>query len=155
MKTGYCNGSDMLLYVGDKAVGHCSTHTTSCRSETKDRAVKPAASASMTAGLWKGKGVTGLSVSVSAEGFCFYNEAECGYAKLLAMWKAGKSVKIKCMERGAADKPYLAGSFIITQLDRTDPAQDDSTYSISLENDGEPDTLDDTAITEGTESENA
>jgi len=40
---------------------------------------------------------------------------------------------------------------VIASLERTDPAQDDSTYSISLENDGEPTTLDETAITEETE----
>lgn len=56
------------------------------------------------------------------------------------------------MERGKTDKPYLAGSFIIASLERTDPAQDDATYSISLENDGEPTTLDETAFT-GEESD--
>ena len=64
------------------------------------------------------------------------------------MWKAGKSVEIKCMERDNSDKPYLAGKCVITSLERTDPAQDDSTYSISLDNDGEPEVLDETAITE-------
>lgn len=67
----YCNGSDMLLYVGDKAFGHCSTHTTTMNSETKDRAVKPAASAAKSSGLWKQKGVTGLSISISADGLVF------------------------------------------------------------------------------------
>ena len=62
-KTGYCNGSDMLVYVGGKAVGHCTTHTTTMNSETKDRAVKPVATKGISAGLWKGKGVTGLSIS--------------------------------------------------------------------------------------------
>ena len=46
-KTGYCNGSDMLLYVGGKAVGSCTTHTTTFNSETKERAVKPVATASI------------------------------------------------------------------------------------------------------------
>ena len=40
-KTGYCNGSDMLLYVGGKAIGSCTSHTTTFNSETKERAVKP------------------------------------------------------------------------------------------------------------------
>ena len=61
-RTGYCNGSDMLVYVGGKAVGHCTSHTATFNSETKDRAVKPVASASLSAGLWKGKTVTGLSI---------------------------------------------------------------------------------------------
>lgn len=149
-KTGFCNGSDMLLYVGGKAVGSCTSHTTTFNSETKERAVKPVASAKMSSGLWKGKGVVGLSYSISAEGLVFYDETECGFKQLFALWKAGKSVEIKCMERENSDKPYLAGKCVIASLERTDPAQDDSTYSISLENDGEPTILDETAITEGT-----
>lgn len=151
-KTGYCNGSDMLLYIGGKAAGHCTTHTTTLNSETKDRAVKPVATAGISAGLWKGKGVTGLSISISAEGLVFYGETEAGYKSLLAAWKAGKSVEVKCMERENSDKPYLAGKFVIASLERVDPAQDDATYSISLENDGEPTTLDESAITETAEA---
>lgn len=152
-KTGYCNGSDMLVYVGGKAVGHCTTHTTTMTSETKDRAVKPVATKSISAGLWKSKGVTGLSISISSEGLVFYGESETGYKALVAAWKAGKSVEVKCMERENSEKPYIKGKFVITSLDRTDPANDDSTYSVSLENDGEPDTLDETAITETPEAE--
>lgn len=151
-KTGYCNGSDMLLYIGGKAAGHCTTHTTTLNSETKDRAVKPVATKGVSAGLWKGKGVTGLSISISAEGLVFYGETEAGYKSMLAAWKAGKSVEVKCMERENSDKPYLAGNFVIASLERVDPAQDDATYSISLENDGEPTTLDETAITETPEA---
>lgn len=147
-KTGYCNGSDMLVYVGGKAIGHCTTHTTTMNSETKDRAVKPLSTKSISAGLWKNKGVTGLSISISAEGLVFYGESETGYKALVAAWKAGKSVEVKCMERENSEKPYIKGKFVITSLDRTDPANDDSTYSVSLENDGEPDILDETAITE-------
>lgn len=147
-KTGYCNGSDMLLYVGGKAVGSCTSHTTTFNSETKERAVKPVASAALASGLWKKKGVIGLSYSISAEGLVFYDETECGFKTLFALWKAGKSVEIKCMERENSDKPYLVGKCVIASLERTDPAQDDSTYSISLENDGEPTELDETAITE-------
>ena len=151
-KTGYCNGSDMLVYVGGKAVGHCTTHTTTMTSETKDRAVKPVATKSISAGLWKSKGVTGLSISISSEGLVFYGESETGYKALVAAWKAGKSVEVKCMERENSNSPYIKGKFVITSLDRTDPANDDSTYSVSLENDGEPDTIDETAITETPEA---
>lgn len=153
-KTGFCNGSDMLLYVGGKAIGSCTSHTTTFNSETKERAVKPVASAAMASGLWKKKGVIGLSYSISAEGLVFYNETEFGYKALVAAWKAGKSVEVKCMER-ESEEPYLAGMCVIASLERTDPAQDDSTYSISLENDGEPTTLDETAITEEIEETEA
>ena len=147
-KTGYCNGSDMLLYVGGKAVGSCTSQTTTFNSETKERAVKPVATAGISGGLWKKKGVVGLSYSISAEGLVFYDETENGFKELFALWKSGKSVEVKCMEREQSEKPYLAGKCVIASLERTDPANDDATYSISLENDGEPTTLDENAITE-------
>lgn len=144
----YCNGSNMLLYLGEDAFGHCTTHTATMNSETKDRAVKPAASKAKTNGMWKEKGVTGLSIAISAEGLIYDGETEASYQKMLAAWKSGRPVKIKCMQRGESKKPYLAGSFIISSLERTDPAQDDSTYTINLDNNGEPDTLDETAFTD-------
>lgn len=144
----YCNGSNMLLYLGEDAFGHCTTHTATMNSETKDRAVKPAASKAKTNGMWKEKGVTGLSIAISAEGLIYDGETEVSYQKMLAAWKSGQPVKIKCMQRGESKKPYLAGSFIISSLERTDPAQDDSTYTINLDNNGEPDTLDETAFTD-------
>lgn len=144
----YCNGSNMLLYFGEDAFGHCTTHTATMNSETKDRAVKPAASKAKTNGMWKEKGVTGLSIAISAEGLIYDGETEASYQKMLAAWKSGQPVKIKCMQRGESKKPYLAGSFIISSLERTDPAQDDSTYTINLDNNGEPDTLDETAFTD-------
>lgn len=148
----YCNGSNMLLYLGEDAFGHCTTHTATMNSETKDRAVKPAASKAKTNGMWKEKGVTGLYIAISAEGLIYDGETEASYQKMLAAWKSGQPVKIKCMQRGESKKPYLAGSFIISSLERTDPAQDDSTYTINLDNNGEPDTLDETAFTDGTAS---
>lgn len=148
----YCNGSNMLLYLGEDAFGHCTTHTATMNSETKDRAVKPAASKAKTNGMWKEKGVTGLSIAISAEGLIYDGETEASYGKMMAAWKSGQPVKIKCMQRGDSQKPYLAGSFIISSLERTDPAQDDSTYTINLDNNGEPDTLDETAFTDGAAS---
>lgn len=145
-KTGYVNGSDVLLYVNNKAVGHCTSHTATFNSETKDRAVKPVASANIASGLWKGKGVVGLGISISADGLRFYNETECGFRDLLALWKAGAAVVAKCVEREGED-PYMQGSFVITSLEETTPAQDDASYKLSLENDGEPTVLDETKIT--------
>lgn len=136
--TGYINGSDLLLKVGEKAVGHCTSHTITFNSETKDRAVKPAASQGYSAGLWKGKGVTGLSISVSAEGLRFYGEAENGFTQIAALWGVGQSVNVVAFEREGDATPYLSGNFIIDSIEETSPAQDDATYSISLSNDGEP-----------------
>ena len=135
-KNGYINGSDILLKIGGKAVGHCTTHSATYSSETKDRAVKPVASATVSASLWKGKGVTGLSVSISADGLRNYDETEGGFKTLLAAWVAGQAVQVIGFERESDATPYLSGNFVITSLEENDPAQDDATYSISLENDG-------------------
>ena len=136
--SGFINGSDILLKVDGKAVGHCSTHTLTFNSETKDRAVKPVATAAKGSGLWKGKGVTGLSISISAEGFRFYNETESGYEQLTPAWGKGQSVEVEAFKRGEDAKPYVKGNFVISSIEETSPATDDATYSLSLENDGEP-----------------
>lgn len=154
-KSGYVNGSDLLLFIGEKAVGHCTTHTTTFNSETKERAVKPVAKKGISSGLWKGKGVTGLSISISFEGLANYDETETGFKDLLKAWKTGKSVEVKAYERDAQDgegpkTPYLVGKFVIANLEESAPAQDDVNYSGSLENDGEPDTLDEEVITQNT-----
>ena len=136
--TDFINGSDILLKVDGKAVGHCSSHTLTFNSETKDRAVKPEAKAGKGSGLWKGKGVTGLSISLSAEGFRFYGETENGFEQMAPAWGKGASVDVEAFKRGEDATPYVKGKFIISSLEESAPAQDDATYSISLENDGEP-----------------
>jgi len=144
MEQGYINGSDLLLMVDGKAVGHCTSHTLTFNSETKDRAVKPAANVGISAGKWKQKGVTGLSMSIKADGLRFYNEEENGFEQVAPKWGQGASVVVKAFKRtenGNANgqNPYVEGKFIIASMEETNPAQDDATYSISLENDGEPD----------------
>lgn len=145
-KEGYINGSDLLIKIAGKAVGHCTSHTLTFASETKDRAVKPVASATISTSLWKGKGVTGLSVSISAEGLRNYDETEGGFKSLMNAWVTGQPVAVLGFERESDATPYLSGNFVITNLEETSPAQDDATYSISLENDGVV-TITNTAIT--------
>ncbi len=135
----YYNGSDLLLSIGEKAMGHCTSHTLTFNSETKDRAVKPVASASKSSGLWKDKGVTGLSISISGEGLRFIDETENGFSELSALWGAGTTVTVKAFERGGDTKPYVKGEFVISSIEESSPAQDDVTYSINLESVGEPD----------------
>ena len=38
--------------------------------------------------MWKGKGVTGLSISISAEGLRFYDETENGYDETYKEFKS-------------------------------------------------------------------
>lgn len=136
--TGYINGSDLLLKVGGKAVGHCTTHTLTFNSDTKDHAVKPEASAGKSSSLWKGKSVSALSISISFEGLRFYEETENGYDQIAPLWGKGEPVEVEAFKRGSDTAPYVKGNFVISSLEETSPAQDDSTYSGSLDNDGEP-----------------
>ena len=150
-KSGYINGSDLLLFIKGKAFGHASSHTLTFNSETKDRAVKAVASAPASASKWKSKGVTGLSVSISADGLRCYDESESGYKTLLRAWKAGEPVEVKALERGSDTKPYVIGNFVISSLEESAQAEDDATYSTSLENDGEVE-IDPDNITENNEN---
>ena len=150
--TGYVNGSDLLLSIGGEAVGHCTSHTLTFNSDAKDHAVKPAASETYSSGLWKGKSVTGLSISISAEGLRFYGEDENGFDEISAMWGAGQAVEVTAFQREGDSTPYLQGNFVISSIEETSPAQDDATYTINLENDGEPEIYpgcDTTATTSG------
>ena len=129
------------MSIGGKAIGHCTSHSVSLSTETKDRAVKPAASTaySRSPALFKDKSVMGLAVSINGEGLTFYYETEGTYAQMLAAWKSGQPIAVKCFERDNDSSPYLSGNFIITSLEATYPAQDDGTYSITLENAGSVD----------------
>lgn len=140
--TGYINGSDLLLSVGGKCIGHCSSHKVTYNSETKERAVKPIQTQATDAGLWKDKGVTGLSITISADGLRFYDETENGFTEISALWGVGQAVDVKCFPRGdgkpGTQTAYLEGKFVITSIEEDAPAQDDATYSINLENAGMP-----------------
>ena len=136
-KEGYVNGSDLLMSITGKACGHCTSHTTTYTSETKDRAVKPASTESASnAGLFKEKTVTGLSVQVKCEGLRFYGEEENGMKDLLAKWKVGGTVELKGFARGGDAAPYMSGNFIISSLEESAPAGDDTTYSVTFDNTG-------------------
>lgn len=139
-KTGYVNGSDMLLIVGTKAIGHCTSHTLTYSTETKDHAVKPPQSQASSDGKFKEKSVSGLSYSIKADSLYFYDETEMGFDDLTALWIKGEPVTVKCVERGSAANavPYLEGSCIIDSLEMNAPANDDVSCSISLSNNGAP-----------------
>lgn len=133
----YINGSDLLVSFGGSATGHATSHSVSLSTETKDVAVKPAASAARSsAGLFKNKRVTGLSVQIKADGLAVYDESEAGVPDFLEKWAEGQSVAVKAFARGGDTTPYISGNFIIASMEISSPAGEDATYSITLDNDG-------------------
>lgn len=146
--TRYINGSDLLVDFGGKATGHATSHTMSLNTETKDTAVKPAASSSSSAALYKKKRVTGLSVQIKADGLGVYSESESGIKDFLSKWKTGASVAVKAFARTNDSNPYISGNFIISSMEISAPAGEDATYTITLDNDGEV-TIDETKFEPG------
>jgi predicted secreted protein len=136
--TGYIHGSDLLCFVEGEAIGHCSSCQITHNTESQERAVKPPASVTTgNTGKWKEKAVTGLSESISVNGFMFYDEAECGYDELLALWHAALPVTLKYAHRGEESTKYYTGEYIITSLEQDRPADDTATYTASFESSGE------------------
>lgn len=142
--TGYVNGSDMLLMIGEECVGHCTSHKVQYNADTKRHNVKaPASVKALGTDLFSEETVTGLSLTIDFEGLQHYEETENSIGKLRMAWKAGKPVTAKCFRRSKDDTPYLVVPAVITSLTEDNPARDDSTFSGSLKNSGEP-----TAFTE-------
>lgn len=135
--TKYINGSDLLVKFGSSATGHATSHTLSFNTETKDMAVKPAASVTQSsASLFKSKRVTGLSIQIKASGFGVYAESESGIPEFLSKWKVGEPVEVEGFHRSNDSNPYVSGNFIISALEIGTPAGEDTTYDITLDNDG-------------------
>ena len=151
--SGTVNGSDLLVNFNGKATGHSTSHTTTFTSETKETAVKPKASVpKSSASKFKNKIVSGLAVQIKAEGLVVYSEDESGLKAFLAKWKVGASVEASCFERENDSAPYVSGNFIITSLEVSSPAGEDTTYNVTLDNDGPVD-IDESKFDPDTEEE--
>lgn len=134
----YMSGSNVLFTVGGKGLGHSTTHTVTYSTETKKRGVKPPVKEKTKKALFSGKGVTEMSISVHGEGFRYKGEEELSLDEIRKLWGIGRSVELSCFEREGDAAPYLKGKFVITKVEETSPAQDDATFTVDFENDGEP-----------------
>ena len=134
----YMSGSNVLFSVGGKGLGHSTTHTVTYSTETKKRGVKPPVKEKTKKALFSGKGVTEMSISVHGEGFRYKGEEELSLDEIRKLWGIGRSVELSCFERDGDATPYLKGKFVISKVEETSPAQDDATFTVDFENDGEP-----------------
>lgn len=134
----YMSGSNVLFTVGGKGLVHSTTHTVTYSTETKKRGVKPPVKEKTKKALFSGKGVTEMSISVHGEGFRYKGEEELSLDEIRKLWGIGRSVELSCFEREGDATPYLKGKFVISKVEETSPAQDDATFTVDFENDGEP-----------------
>lgn len=142
MNMDYENGSALLLYVSTgtpeapsyKLIAGATSHNISTTAETKSRSTKDAS------GKWKGKTVIGLSQTIKCDTLVSLEEGAYGYDQLLSLMKSGNSVHLRYSKKEqtltVGDK-YEEGNYVITSLERTDPANEDSTMSATFESDGE------------------
>ena len=136
---GYIKGKDLLLKVGGKCVGHCTSHTITYSSTTEEVKVKPVASKPVSQALFGDKEVTGLAVSISFEGLRFYDETENGFEEISALWGAGAAIDVESFKRSQDTAPMFKGSCIIDSIEEVSGADGNATYSGQLSNNGEPD----------------
>ena len=139
-KGDYIEGRDIMLYANTgtsdetptyTATAAAKSHSINYSGETKERVTKDTGS-----GAWSEKRVTKLGVSIKVEALTVY--VDCGYDKLLEIMKSRQPVLLKYgFKEEETGDTYEEGKFVITSLEKNDPADDDSTYSASFENSGE------------------
>ena len=137
-KGDYIEGRDLMLYV-DTSNGEgeptyqptaaATSHTISYSGETKERVTKDTEN-----GAFSQKSVTKLSCSITVEALRVFNK-EVGFEKMLELMKKRDPVKLKYGFTDSADS-YEEGMFVITSLEESSPADDDASYSCTLENTG-------------------
>lgn len=133
----YEDGSAYLLYVvveeQEKLIGGSTSHNVSTSAETKSRSTKD------VSGKWDEKTVTKLSQTVKLDALVLTDPEKYSYDDLMALMKAGEPVKLrygKKKESLAEGDKSEEGMYVITSLERNDPANDDSTLSATFENSG-------------------
>lgn len=129
------NGSDVLVHVWDGnkyvMVANSTSSQITFSADAKERVTKDT-------GKWKKKRVTGLAVQIKCDALVGMNDPadKTGYNKLMEKFKAGEPVFIKYGTKKEGDT-YESGYFVIASLDKTDAAQEDSSFSATFDNTGE------------------
>ncbi|WP_289755336.1 phage tail tube protein [uncultured Duncaniella sp.] len=132
------DGTDLILSIGDKALGFSTGCKVSTSVETGERVTKEASS-----GKWKEKYVKSFSEEISSEGMVLtdgdsdiptYDELKDIQLKGEPI-DAAYSIRDGDKRTGKTDGGYK-GRYIITSLELDGQAGDDSKYSVKLENSG-------------------
>ena len=126
----YRDGTDLIVSVALKALGHSTECKIAFKAESGTRKTKEA-----RMGKFQEKYVKTLGCTVSASGFVHSGDAENGLPSLRSLFLAGQPVDASWCYRDEPGTTY-GGKFIITALEETGKAGDDETYSITLENSG-------------------
>ena len=128
----YRDGTDLILSINSKALGHSTECKISYKADTGTRKTKEAA-----AGKWDEKYVKSLGCTVTASGFVFDDDDQNQKPSIDTLRTAFKTAQPVDASWAYRDGGSIeSGKFIITALDHEGKAGDDETYSITLENSG-------------------
>jgi TP901-1 family phage major tail protein len=138
-------GRDLMMFVNTGTAeapeytpqAAATNHTITYSGETKERMTKDT-----EVGAYSKRKVTKLAVTIKCDALTSFGD-EAGYDKLLAVFKSREEIKLRYgfKEPAAGDK-CEEGMFIITNLEQSSQAGEDSTYTATFENSGAVETVD-------------
>lgn len=125
--TGKRNGTDLVLSIEGTVVSYCTSNDFEVTMATRDTSNKSSLG-------WAEKAEGQKSWTASAEGK-FAEDASYGYSDLFALLIARGVVDVVLTTQVSGDKVYTGTAFITT-LSQSNPLEDTSTFSVSLEGTG-------------------
>jgi len=125
--TGIRNGTDLIMMIGTTAVAFCTSNDFEITMATRDTSNKDSAG-------WAEKKGGQMSWTATAEGQ-FAEDSSYGFSDLFALLIARTAITVKLTTAVSGDNAY-SGSALITSLSQSNPLEDTSTFSVSLEGSG-------------------
>jgi TP901-1 family phage major tail protein len=135
------NGSDLMLFIGTgaaaKTIAFATSHKVSIKRGTRETSSKDS-------GKWTSKKASRMDWTITADAGYTNDAASFSYQDLYALMVAGTPVDVaSCLATGTAPgwvkaaTDVYSGKAIITALDKDAKDNDNVTFSITLEGDGE------------------
>ena len=125
--TGFRNGTDLVMSIEGTVVAYMTSTDFEVTMATRDVSNKDSAG-------WKEgrEGQKSWTASCEAK---FAEDSTYGYSDLFSLWNSRGQVDVVLTTATAGDKIY-SGSAYITSLSQSNPLEDTSTFSVSLEGTG-------------------
>jgi len=133
--TGIPSGTIGAIYIATVKIMHLTTNSFSVSADTRETTNKDVSG-------WKTHLTTIKSWKASAEAM-FTEDSGTGFEDMYDALNTGTAVTLRLSSAVTGDK-YYEGSVIVTSLEKTDPDNDNSTWSVEFLGTG--------AITKGTVS---
>ena len=148
---GIVNGTDLMVFIGEKSIAYATNHTLSISAETQETSTK---TKDNTGGAWSTSKVTNFSWTITSENL-YSTDKNKGqtYNYLFDTMKTGTPVDIKfsVKSESAIDVPeggwtpvsaattndIFSGQVIITSLELNAPDGDNASYTVELKGVGE------------------